>query len=215
MAKKYFVGLMVGFGATLGVLVAVAMPPGSWAVVVGVLLGLLACVPVLLVMLAFLSRSNNNSRQPEAAPPPQPIIIMPPGYGLSNGAYDRQGYYLPAQEAYGYPHQPAELTGGNRKRDRRMQEQQRPLPSRRRGQQQEGYYYGAAPEYYAEPEQQYYEVPSARSQDYDAYYGQPAQPQAYDYGYYPEEYYPVNNKKRRRQQDNGVVDAEFRTLGNE
>jgi len=33
--KKAFVSLLLGFGAVLGVLVAVAMPPGSWAVIVG------------------------------------------------------------------------------------------------------------------------------------------------------------------------------------
>jgi|GEM_PF-5990339 len=52
--KKAFLSLLIGFGATIGVLVAVAMPPGSWAVVVGVLLGILAFVPVFFVIVGFL-----------------------------------------------------------------------------------------------------------------------------------------------------------------
>ena len=62
MTKRFFTSLLLGFGGTLAVLVAISMPPGGWSVAVGVALGLLAALPLFLVVMALIKRQ----------PPPSP-----------------------------------------------------------------------------------------------------------------------------------------------
>jgi hypothetical protein len=192
--KKSFISLLIGFGATLAIFVAVTMPPGSWAVIIGVLLGLMACIPVLLVMVAFLSRGNKQE-----APPPQPIIVMQPPMPQGYAMPYNEGGYLPQYDAYGYPYQLEPQRGKKRRPDPR--EQQRPLPSRRREQfdSYQGYY----------DQGYYYDAPPAQPEQYDNYYGVP-QPQ------YAQEYYPPvqpRGKKNNRRHNELAEDGEYRAIG--
>src|SRR5947209_6089090 len=102
--KKMFGSLLLGFGATLGVMIAIAMPPGGWGVAVGVGLGLLACLPLLLVVVLLIGRGRFDRQTPQREyrdrdyeEAPQPIIIM------------QQPAFQPAQpspyEMYGHPNQ--------------------------------------------------------------------------------------------------------------
>jgi hypothetical protein len=190
MIKKSFISLMIGFGATLAIFVAVTMPPGSWAVIVGVILGMLAIIPVLLVILMFISRqpAHRTVEQPQSRP--QIIVMQPPvqqAYTLPQTPYQPQ--YLPHYEQQGYV-----TTQATRSR-------QKPLPSRRRVQYED-------PRYAQNYEQDYYyETLPADPSQYDTYYyGEEAWG---DYQHYP----PRPTKKQRRKNDSGVVDGEYRTLG--
>lgn len=53
--KKAFLSLLIGFGATLAVFVAVTMPPGSWAVIAGVGLAAVILLPAMYFMLKAMS----------------------------------------------------------------------------------------------------------------------------------------------------------------
>jgi hypothetical protein len=184
MVKKSFVSLMMGFGVTLAVLVIVTMPPGSWAVIVGVLLGLMAVIPVILVMLVFLNRTH--PAQPlERQNPVQPIIIMQtPGYGMPY----QQPEYLPDYQQYQNPLPYPD------NRASRATPAQRNLPSRRKAQQPQAYY---------EYEPGYlYDYPVADPTAYEAYYGEEVM-----------DYAPRNNRKRGRRNEPGVVEADYRTIG--
>ena len=90
--KKSFFSLLIGFGATLAIFVAIVMPPGGWAVAIGVLLGLMACIPLLLVVVLYIKRAHPA--------PPEPAPQQPQGYYPP-----MQGYY-PPQMPQGYLPQP-------------------------------------------------------------------------------------------------------------
>lgn len=200
MNKRFFASLMLGFGVTLGVLVAVAMPPGGWGVAIGVSLGLLASIPLLIVLVMLLSRDHHSRRETYEEPAPQqiPVIIMAqPQPGLPyGGRYAQPEYELYNPEAYsqlevpeGYEYYPQGYLAQpqpqpRRRNDRRAQPQPyqealRPRSTRRRL--QAGYYpdpNAAAYEqqYYAQPEaEDYYNQPQAAEtgEAYDYYYEQP------------------------------------------
>jgi len=223
MLKKLFVSLMLGFGATLGVFVALAMPPGGWGVAVGVGLGLLGCVPLLLVLMMLIGRGHGDRRLREAdyQEAPQPIIIIqqpePAVYGYMDGS------------GYGYVAEPENY----RTRPEWV------LPSHRRRVQPEPYYqpqldyYG--PEYGYEPgAYQQYDTPPPQPQQYDAYYGPPTrngyqvqQPEYYDgyesgYEYEQPRLERRNSqpkparrpvRSRRVSQPQEAVEADFRMIG--
>jgi hypothetical protein len=111
--KKLFASLMLGFGAALGVFVALAMPPGGWGVAVGVGLGLLGCLPLLLIMVMLVGRGQIDRRTPvyeEAQPQPPVIVIQPPGlYDPFPDYHQSQGQgrgFFPEPDYYAYPSEP-------------------------------------------------------------------------------------------------------------
>jgi hypothetical protein len=111
--KKLFGSLMLGFGAALGVFVALAMPPGGWGVAVGVGLGLLGCLPLLLIMMMLVGRGQVDRRTlvyEEAQPQPPVIVIQPPGlYDPFPDYYQGQGQgrgFLSESDYYAYPSEP-------------------------------------------------------------------------------------------------------------
>jgi hypothetical protein len=205
MNKKFFASLMLGFGASLGVLIAVAMPPGGWGVTVGVMLGLLASVPLFIVLLMVLSRDRSRpAKHYEEQPQPQIIVMPQPQVALPYGAnvYAQPGYELyNTPDAYGqfeapegYEYYPQGYLAQPQPQPRRQQPRPQPQPQQ---------YYEEAPRlrpakrrpqpgYYIDPnaayEQQYY------TQQPDPYY---AEPEAYDNYYYdqpqPGEYYDERN----------------------
>lgn len=224
--KKLFASLLLGFGATFGVFVALAMPPGGWGVAVGVALGLLGCLPLLLVLVMMINRgqTDRSPRRYEYEEAPQPVFIiqppapampqMSPGYdyaGYPNGGYfEAADYYAPPVEAPRY--------------SREQWDEPRRLPRRRPQRPQPEYY---QPQYYAEdynpmPDyDQYYDAPAQPPQYYDNYYGAPAP--AYGYAE-PEEMprrphaiprrtstRPVPARRTSRSEE--AVEAEFRTIG--
>lgn len=198
-SKKIFTSLVLGFGATLAVLVAVAMPPGSWAVVVGVLLGLLACIPMLGVVL--LMRSNNSSSKSTQQPiqPIQPIIVVqtPQGYTLPNGNYAQPQYFIPdGYETYEYT-QPQQ-TRQNRSR--------RALPKQQRYADDTAYYYE---ETYPQTNYQY---DTADYYTSDAYSNTQPDYTAYELEEWEKPYPKAKGSNRRRNREM-TVDAEFRTMG--
>jgi hypothetical protein len=190
--KKLFASLMVGFGAALGVFVAIAMPPGGWGVAVGVGLGLLGCVPLLIVLVLLIGRGHGDRRLRDTAyeEAQQPIIIIqqPPAIQPET-AY---GYVEAPAYGYGYAPAPEYAYIPERPRPERV------LPSRRRRAQQEAYYrpqpdyyegdYYGQPGYEQYGYQQQYETPPAQPQQYDAYYGPPVRQPAYGYQPQPEYY---------------------------
>ena len=100
--KKFFLSLMLGFGAALGVFVALAMPPGGWGVAVGVGLGLLGCLPMFLIMMMLIGRGHTDRMKQVYEEAPQPVIIV-----QHSGGYDPFGgygqplpQYLPQRPAY-------------------------------------------------------------------------------------------------------------------
>jgi hypothetical protein len=62
MVKKAFLSLCLGLGVTLGVFIALQMPPGGWGVLVGVLVGMLSCVFVLMGVFIALRFGNSAHR---------------------------------------------------------------------------------------------------------------------------------------------------------
>ncbi len=79
MTKRFFTSLLLGFGGTLAVLVAISMPPGGWSMAVGIALGLLAALPLFLVVMALVKRqpsiaSHNERYQGSQTAPSAPII---------------------------------------------------------------------------------------------------------------------------------------------
>ncbi len=240
--KKLFASLMIGFGAALGVFVALAMPPGGWGVAIGVGLGLLGCIPLLLVLLMLIGRGNSGRHVIYETPSPepvQPIIIfqqMPPapeaanyGYFEANPGY---GYSVTPEYQNGYAGgQPAQLAPSRRRR--RTQE----LPPQAPEYYPNDYYYNQ-PGYdqyqsYQQPYQ--YEAPPPQPQQYDAYYGPPVRNQP-NYGYaaqpeyYEEDEYeaapavqpgrreakarPAQRPTRsRRPAREETVEGEYRTIG--
>ena len=76
MTKRFFTSLLLGFGGTLAVLVAISMPPGGWSVAVGVALGLLAALPLFLVVMALVKRQPPVSSYRGSSPMPSGPIIQ-------------------------------------------------------------------------------------------------------------------------------------------
>jgi hypothetical protein len=207
--KKLFASLMLGFGAALGVFVALAMPPGGWGVAVGVGLGLLGCLPLLLIMMMLVGRGQVDRRTlvyEEAQPQPPVIVIQPPGrYDPFPDYHQGQGRdFRPESGYYPYPVEPvfsrrmsqAALPDYNRLAPANRQPHPRPYyqpeypleyqPEYQSEYQPERLAYNS-PEYYpagyagpSEDEPVYYAAPAPGLPDYAAYYGSyPAQPPAY------------------------------------
>ena len=237
--KKFFISLMLGFGAALGVFVALAMPPGGWGVAVGVGLGLLGCLPLLLIMMMLGGRGHTDRRNYAYEEAPQPVIIIqhPGGYDPLNGYGPAHAQplpqYLPPQPqqmeyyAYAEPLRPPHglSHGPSQGQSRRsphgapqLQEQDYyRLPSSRRSHAQGRYpehgpadYYEYEEEYY-EPEPAYYDAPPPQPDRYDAYYG------PREDGYYPER--PAERPARARRNPARVpsrfeaTEAEYRSIG--
>ncbi len=201
MNKRFFSSLLLGFGATLGVLVAVAMPPGGWGVAIGVGLGLLCCIPLFVISMMVLTRDRSRRRDQDnyeaTVQQPPIIIVQQPALPYGNGyaqpqyeLYDGQGYVqLEVPEGYEYYPQGYLAQPQPRQERRRPQAQpqpqyyEEPAPQRlrsgkRRAQPQPGYYAEAAYPY--EEQQYYYNQP-------EAYYPQPVptnENEAAVYGYY-------------------------------
>lgn len=222
--KKFFISLMLGFGAALGVFVALAMPPGGWGVAVGVGLGLLGCLPLLLIMMMLVGRGHTDRRNYayEEGPQPQPVIIIqhPGGYDPLNGYSQQQPQYLPPQPQQIYPAEMEYYAYAEPVRSRRgpqpqLQEQDYyRLPSSRRRSQhaQSGYPEHGPVEYYEEeyyePEAAYYGAPAPHPERYDAYYG-PRQ----DNNYYPERPARPRRNPARVPSRFEATEAEYRAIG--
>jgi hypothetical protein len=236
--KKFFISLMLGFGAALGVFVALAMPPGGWGVAVGVGLGLLGCLPLLLIMMMLVGRGHTDRRNYAYEEAPQPVIIIqhPGGYDPFNGYVHGQTMpqYLPSQPppvypseleyyAYAEPVRPSHgsshgLPHGPSRRQSHLQasppeqDYYRLPSSRRRSQPAQGHYPEQLPgDYY---EEEYYEPEPAY---YDA---PPPQPDRYDAYYGPREdgYYPERPVRTRRNPARvpsrfEATEAEYRAIG--
>lgn len=236
--KKFFISLMLGFGAALGVFVALAMPPGGWGVAVGVGLGLLGCLPLLLIMMMLVGRGHTDRRHYAYEEAPQPVIIVqhPGGYdpfnGYGPGQPRPQPQYLPPQpqpvyppelEYYPYaePLRPShgQLPGQSRRPSHgppQIQEQDyyRLPSSRRRSQPAQGRYPEQGPGDYYDYEEEYYEPEPAY---YDA---PPPQPERYDayYGSREDGYYPERPTRTRRNPARipsrfEATEAEYRAIG--
>ena len=116
--KKFFSSLLLGFGSTFAVLIVLAMPPGGWGVAVGVALGLLAAVPLFLVLMTLIKHQSVNQaiyqehslsyREPAAVPPMviiqqrlpqgQSMPLPPNAYQYYPEQYDEyEQYYDQAQ----------------------------------------------------------------------------------------------------------------------
>lgn len=224
--KKWFTSLMLGFGATLGVFVALAMPPGGWGVAIGVALGLLGCVPLLLITVLVLNR--NNQRQ-IAQEPQQPVIIFQQSQPAQPN-YEMYG--APQPYDYGYMEAPAQPTrqqyyfepGYPEARPQRRYYRQAPMPRQPEPSYlPEGDYYDSAEEDF-EP---YYAVNNAPVY-YEPRQPQPSYQQQYD-PYYSQPYYaepqpaPRPRPMRRagrpanvpygRPNGDSVVEADYRTIG--
>lgn len=218
--KKFFISLMLGFGAALGVFVALAMPPGGWGVAVGVGLGLLGCVPMLLIMLVWIGRGHPDRPKQIYEEPVQPVIVMqhPGGYDPFAG-YDRAQppyyppHYMPEPQYYAYA-EPASRRRGGPSHPQLHPQDYHWLPSSRRHRPAptlsaypeyapEEYYAG---EYYA-PEPAYYDAPPPQPDHYDAYYG------PREAGYY--QFQPEHPRRRpvRVPSRLDAVEADYRTIG--
>jgi hypothetical protein len=225
--KKFFISLMLGFGAALGVFVALAMPPGGWGVAVGVGLGLLGCLPLLLIMMMLVGRGHTDRRSYAYEEAPQPVIIIqhPGGYDPFTGYRQGQPPYLPPQPPPVYPpeleyYAYAEPVQARRPSHGPSQPQEQDyyrLPSsRRRNHPAQGRYLEQGPgDYYEEdyygPEPAYYDAAPPQPARYDAYYGPREE------GYYPER--PAERSARgRRNPARGLsrfeaTEAEYRAIG--
>ncbi len=222
--KKLFGSLMLGFGAALGVFVALAMPPGGWGVAVGVGMGLLGCLPLLLIMMMLIGRGQTDQRN-RAYEESQPVIIIqhPGGYDPLPDQYAPQPHgYLRVSDHYGYSVEPD--------RQRRVSQvapqTQRRLPSSRRKIQRQAYcqpemaypleeYY--ADDYGHEPAY-YYDTPQPQPAHYDAYYGsRNGQSQAYynEVEASPERFRssPSRRPAQMLSYREEAVEAEYRTIG--
>lgn len=200
--KKLLGSLMLGFGAALGVFVALAMPPGGWGVAVGVGLGLLGCLPLLLIVMMLVGRGSlERHRRIEYEEAPQPVIIIqhPGGYDPLPEQYYPPRNRMPEPEYYAEPVRPRRVS-------QPTPEHYQPLPpSRRRtAYYPEEYFSGEEPAYY-------YDAPAPPPARYDAYYG-PRQ------GYYNEDEPGLRPGRDRRPARLGsrreeAVEADYRTIG--
>lgn len=221
--KKLFGSLMLGFGAALGVFVALAMPPGGWGVAVGVGLGLLGCLPLLLIMMMLIGRGQTDRRSQmyEEAPPPV-IIIQQPGlydpfpdnaYARYAAASQDRGYLAGA----GYNGYPVEAVHP-RWRGQAVPPEYNRLPAAHRQTpcQPEMAYppedYSVAG-YAGEPEE--YAAPMPLADPYAAYY-HPRYPQTPAYSYADEateQFYPTSTRRSAPARWDEAVEAEYRTIG--
>jgi hypothetical protein len=227
--KKIFGSLTLGFGAALGVFVALAMPPGGWGVAVGVGLGLLGCLPLLLIMMMLIGRGNIDRRS-QVYEESQPVIIIQhpggydplPGYAPEHYAPQPRGY-MGVSDHYGYTVEPP--------RQRRIQQAapqtQRQLPSSRRKIQRQAYYSPEmayppedyyAGEDYGQEAAYYYDTPQPQPARYDAYYGsRNGQAQAYynEVEAVPERFRPAPARRPARVPSyrEEAVEAQYRTIG--
>ncbi|MEI6043369.1 MAG: hypothetical protein WCS37_03145 [Chloroflexota bacterium] len=191
MKKVSFASLMLGFGGTLAVLVAVAMPPGGWGVAVGVGLGLLGCIPVFVIAIMVVNRDRSRRYEresyEEAAPPQIPVIVVQqPGlpYGNHYAQFQPETYnYFEVPE--GYEYYPQEYLAPPPPRQKRHQVSRRPS--------------------LVEPRLQpagYYPSPNATNYTGDRYYNQPENyygqaGQAVDpRGYYDNDYLQLDPYQR-------------------
>lgn len=198
MSKKLFSSLLLGFGSTLAVLVAISMPPGGWGVAVGVALGLLAAVPLFLVLMALIRRqpqyppehpaNYGGYREPQMPPvviiqqqlPQGQAMPLPPNaYGYNQAQYD--DYALEQADYYGYDQNGQEYLPAEQMLDPRLLKQarrrQREVPiKRRRSQNQvnQGYVqdnrYLDYPQNYEQPGYEQEEVNPSLQEAYANYY---------------------------------------------
>lgn len=211
MNKKFFSSLMLGFGGTLAVLIAIAMPPGGWGVTVGVMLGLLGCIPLFIVSLMVLSRDRRRPEREvkEETPQQVPVIIvqqpaLPYGAQYAQpeaGLYGPETYaygYMEAPEGYGYyPQGYLAQPQPQAPRQERRAQAQPPKPNRSRPRLQPGYYPEQNPaeyeqQYYYPQQDAYYPQAEIDPELYEYYYSQP-QPE-----YYEEPQPPARPSRRAR-----------------
>ncbi len=222
--KKLFGSLMLGFGAALGVFVALAMPPGGWGVAVGVGLGLLGCLPLLLIMMMLIGRGHTDQRN-RAYEESQPVIIIqhPGGYDPLPEQYASQPRgYMRVSDHYGYSAAPVH----QHRVSQATPQFQRQLPSSRRKIQRQAY---SQPEMAYPPEEYYaddygheaayyYDTPQPQPAHYAAYYGsRNEQSQAYynEVEAPPERFRtdPARRPAQRLSYREEAVEAEYRTIG--
>jgi hypothetical protein len=211
--KKFFLSLMLGFGAALGVFVALAMPPGGWGVAVGVGLGLLGCLPLLLIMMMLIGRGHTDRSKQVYEEAPQPVIIV-----QHSGGYDPfGGYGQPLPQYYPRPQYPpdsdyyAYAEPDQRRRSGPPQDYYRLPSSRRRSQPITQYPEYSPEEYYTgdyyEPEPEYYDAPPPQPAQYDAYYG------SREAAYYHEQPERPRRRPARTPSRLDAVEADYRTIG--
>lgn len=86
--------MVIVFAAALGVGLAYRMTPEAMAVVVGVVFGVLATIPVSLILLAVVRRHRGDSEGRDLRPGPPPVVVIqPPAAPLDQSR--RQDYWLP------------------------------------------------------------------------------------------------------------------------
>jgi hypothetical protein len=98
--KRFVAGMAVLFVTVLAVWVAFRLAPETWAVLAGIIFGLIAALPMCAIAVILLLRgqgAERHSAEPKGYPPQQPIVVLnadPNAYG---------NYVLPPQAPpYGY-----------------------------------------------------------------------------------------------------------------
>ncbi len=94
---------LIAFSAALGIAVAYRLTPEAMAVVVGVLMGVLASLPIALIVI-YAMRRPVAAREPEAPARPEPPTVHPtaypaPAHGLPQGAPAPQIVVVPMPQA--------------------------------------------------------------------------------------------------------------------
>ena len=116
--KRFVAGMVMLFVVVLAIWAAFRLAPETWAVLAGIVFGLIAALPMCAIALVLLLRGHGADRRPaEPAyyPPQQPIVVLnadpnaygsytlPPGYGyehrLPPGVYPAQQRPAPARPA--------------------------------------------------------------------------------------------------------------------
>ncbi len=192
----------------------------------GVGLGLLGCLPLLLIMMMLIGRGHTDPRN-RVYEESQPVIIIQhpggydplPGYGPEQYAPRPRGY-MKVSDHYGYVVEPVR----SHRISQAATQVQHQLPSSRRKIQRQAYYppeMAYSPEeYYIENDYgqaaaYYYNPPQPQPAHYDAYYGpHNGQPQAY-YNETPARLRPAPSHRPARMPSyrDEAVEAEYRTIG--
>jgi len=85
--------MVMVLAAALGIGLAYRMTPEAMAVVVGVVFGVLATIPVSLILLAVARRHRGDSEGRDLRPAPPVVVIQPPAAPVDQSR--RQDYWLP------------------------------------------------------------------------------------------------------------------------
>jgi hypothetical protein len=99
--KKSLVLVVMAFAVALAVVVGNRMSAEAMAVVIGVVCGVTASIPMSALVLA-LSRRSRNTSEGETARPQAPIVVVTPGAGM----VQPMGNQWPP---YGQPYTPAAM----------------------------------------------------------------------------------------------------------